>query len=266
MSNIEASALVNGASGNSDIQSVSRVCRIMQLFSHAPSITTADVVEHLGLNRSTASRYLSSLAGEGFVQRTVQGRFVPGPNLHGVAVALIDSNPVSEAVPYMQRLSAMLNETVVLSLWGGDGPVIAWVEEDDSRLVHVSVRQGSILPPNSAQAQVFLAYLPDRPDVQQLMDGLPDLIRGDLATQIQHVHRHGYAINSHVVQGVRAVAAPTFGRNGLIEATVALVGTVNSIPLNADSTQIQALVETADRISRHRGCSDPEARRKTSHE
>lgn len=240
-----------------DIQSVSRVCRILAMFSDRELLSSAEVVEHVGLQRSTASRYLTSLLREDFLERLADGRYGAGPALQALGVALVDSSPVSDAGPYMQRLAAEVNETVVLSLWGGDGPVISRVEEDSSRLVHVSVRQGSALPYDSAQAQVFLAYLSERQEIRRLMERLPELTQRDLATQIEHVHRHGYAINSRVVQGVRAVAAPTFGRDGRIESTIAVVGTVNSIPQNVDAPMIQALLDTARRISWRRGYREP---------
>lgn len=252
-----AARSIRDGSTSGDIQAVSRVCRILELFADRGTVSTVDIVEEVGLQRSTASRYLSSLMREGFLERLADGSYAAGPALQALGIAMVDSSPVSDAGPYMQRLAAELSETVVLSMWGGDGPVISRVEEDSSRLVHVSVRRGSALPYDSAQAQVFLAYLSDRQDIRRLIERLPELTQRDLATQIEHVRRHGYAINSRVVQGVRAVAAPTFGRDGRIEATLAVVGTVNSISQSADSPVIQALLETAKRISSHRGHQEP---------
>lgn len=256
---------VRGDEGTSgDIQAVTRVCSIMALLADHESLTAAEVVELVGLQRSTASRYLSSLAKEGFLERRSDASYGVGAALQGLGVALIDASPVADAGPYMQRLAAELGETVVLSLWGGDGPVISRVEEDTSRLVHVSVRQGSALPYDSAQAQVFLAHMSDRQEIRELIERLPELTQRDLKTQMEHVHRNGFAINSRVVQGVRAVAAPTFGRDGRIESTVAVVGTVNSIAQTADSPVIQALLETAMRISWHRGHRDSGDARRSS--
>lgn len=245
-----------GSSSTGDIQSVSRVCQILELFSLKPRYNPVEVAQRLGLNRSTTSRYLSSLVREGFLDRAEDGTYMPGPALRGLGVAMVDSSPVAVAGPYMQWLADDVHETVVLSLWGGDGPVISRVEEDSSQLVHVSVRLGSALPYDSAQAQVFLAFMGDRIEVGRLLSRLPDKTRRDLLTQIEHVRRNGYAINSRVVQGVRAVAAPIFGGDGRIEATLAVVGTVNTIPQDRDAPTVQALLETAGRISAERGYSD----------
>lgn len=236
-----------------DIQSVARVCRILELFTDHPELTSAEVARSAGLERSTASRYLSSLRREGFLVRETDGTYIPGPVLSELGVAIVGGSPVADAGPYMQRLVQEIKQTVVLSLWGGDGPVISLVEEDDSRLVHISVRVGSSLPFDAAQSQVFLAHLPDREEVDRVLRRLPEAARRDLETQMDVVRRQGYAINSRVVEGVRAVAAPVFGRDGEIEATLAVVGTTNAIPQNRDSTVVQGLLHACEQLSWHRG-------------
>lgn len=236
-----------------DIQAVSRVCNILSLFSEDSHLQPSDVAASVGLQRSTASRYLSSLVRERFLDRRPDGSYVVGPALLELGIAAVGGSPVANAGPYMRRLAQEVQETVVLSVWGGDGPVISNVEEDDSRLVHVSVRVGSSLPFDAAQSQVFLAYMPDREEVERLLRRLPEAARRDLETQMEHVRRHGFAINSRVVDGVRAVAAPVFGRAGTIEATLAIVGTTSTIPQRRDSNVVQALLRTAKHLSWHQG-------------
>lgn len=236
-----------------DIQSVARVCRILALFTDHSALTSAEVARSVELERSTASRYLSSLMREGFLVRESDGSYIPGPALAELGVAIVGGSPVADAGPYMQRLVQEISQTVVLSMWGGDGPVISLVEEDDSRLVHISVRVGSSLPYDAAQSQVFLAHLPDREKVERVLERLPEAARRDLETQMDVVRSQGYAINSRVVEGVRAIAAPVFGRDGEIEATLAVVGTTNAIPQNRNSAIVQALLHTAEQLSWHRG-------------
>lgn len=239
--------------GSGDIQAVARVCRILQLLSSQPSMTPADVVSEVGLQRTTAHRYLTSLVREGFLTRDTQNAYVAGPALLQVGVATVGSSPTDDAAPYMQRLAQDVHQTVVLSLWGGDRPIVSRVAEDESRLVHISVRVGSSLPLDAAQAQVFLAYLPDRAAVDQVLNRLPLPARRDLEGQIARTLHNGFAVNSRVVDGVRVVAAPVFGRDGTVEATVAIVGTTSGIPDTAESAPVQALLETAARISKRRG-------------
>lgn len=213
----------------------------------------AAVVDRLALQRSTVHRYLSSLLREGYLKKDLDGAYVAGPALLQLGIATVgSSSPVDIAGPYMRRLAEEVHQTVVLSLWGGDAPVVSRVEEDDSRLVHVSVRVGSVLPLDAAQAQVFLAFMPDRPVVDRLLGRLPLRARRDLETQMEHARRQGFAVNSVVVDGIRAVAAPVFGRDASLDATLAVVGTVNSIPVQRESSVVAALVYTAEQLSHQR--------------
>lgn len=239
--------------GTGDIQAVARVCRILELLGIQGAVTPGDVVAEAGLQRTTAHRYLTSLVREGFLTRAADGAYVAGPSLLQVGVATAGSGPTDDAAPYMQRLAQDVHQTVVLSLWAGDRPIVSRVVEDESRLVHISVRVGSSLPLDAAQAQVFLAFLPDRPAVERLLSRLPMPARRDLEVQIERTLQDGFAVNSRVVDGVRVVAAPVLGRDGTIEATVAIVGTTSGIADTADSATVQALVETARRISARRG-------------
>lgn len=236
-----------------DIQAVARVCKILELFSQSSGLMPSDIARDLDLQRSTVSRYLSSLVRERFLSRAPDGSYVIGTSLLELGIAAVGGGPVANAGPYMRRLVQEVQQTVVLSIWGGDGAVISNVEEDDSRLVHVSVRVGSSLPFDAAQSQVFLAYLPDREIVDRLLRKLPEPAQRDLRTQMRHVSRVGFAVNSRVVEGVRAVAAPVFDRSGSIEATLAIVGTTAAVPQREDSNVVQALLRTARHLSWHQG-------------
>ncbi|MFW6075862.1 MAG: IclR family transcriptional regulator [Chloroflexota bacterium] len=236
-----------------DIQAVARVCRILEMFCESSGLMPSDIARTLDLQRPTVSRYLSSLVRERFLGRAQDGSYVIGPTLLELGIAAVGKSPVANAGPYMRRLVQEVQETVVLSVWGGDGPVISNVEEDDSRLVHVSVRVGSSLPFDAAQSQVFLAYLPDREEVDRLLRRFPEAAQRDMRTQLRHVSQLGFAVNSRVVDGMRAVAAPVFGRDGTIEATLAIVGTTATVPQRKDSHAVQALLRTARQLSWHQG-------------
>lgn len=249
-----AGGLLAGQASSGDIQAVSRVCAVLDLLGARRKLHPADVVDRLALQRSTVHRYLSSLLREGYLKKEPHGGYVAGPALLQLAIATVGaSSPVDAAGPYMRRLAEQVHQTVVLSLWGGDAPVVSRVEEDDSRLVHVSVRVGSVLPVDAAQSQVFLAFLPDRDVVDRLLQRFPDRGRRDLRRQMDHAREEGFGVNSLVVDGIRAIAAPVFGRSGTIEATLALVGTVNAIAVRRDSSVVSALLDTAARLSRHLG-------------
>ncbi|MGW3472366.1 IclR family transcriptional regulator [Saccharopolyspora sp. NPDC000995] len=238
------------AQRDGDIQAVTRCAEILRMVARDQAIRPTDVASGLGLQRSTAHRYLASMAGAGLVERRDDGTFVAGPLAVQLgSVAMRRSKVLDVAAPYMADLAAQAHETVVLSLWGGKGAVVTRVQEDAEKLVHVSVREGSELPPFAAQSQLFLAYLPDRDLVARLIADLPSHVRREVEERIEQVHRTGFGEHSMVVQGVRAVAAPVFDSRGVICATLAIVGASDAISAGPKSRLGQALADTAERIS-----------------
>jgi DNA-binding IclR family transcriptional regulator len=72
-------------------QAVVRALRLLRLFENAPELTSAEVLERSGLNRTTAFRLLTALASEGMVALDPEGeRYRLGP-----AVALRSVTPIS---------------------------------------------------------------------------------------------------------------------------------------------------------------------------
>jgi DNA-binding IclR family transcriptional regulator len=62
---------------------------------------------------------------------------------------------------------------------------------------------------------------------------------------MERVREYGVAVNSRVIEGIRAIAAPVFNEHGEIAATLALVGTVAAIPAAPDSGLARALKDVA---------------------
>jgi DNA-binding IclR family transcriptional regulator len=242
-----------GTSG--DIQVISRSAQLLRLFSATRrSLRVADVSTELGLQRTTVHRYLTSLANAGFLDRDSDGSFRLGPLLVQLGTVALRGLRVLEAAgPHAQQLADEANETAVLAVWGGQGAVVARVHDPNDRIVNISVRVGAALPLEAAQSQVFLAFLRDPHLVQRLVAQLPAAQREHLRSEIEQVRHRGYVVNSQVVQGIRAIAAPVFDAHGEIAATIAILGTVNGIPEAGRSGLLLALLGTAERISRTLG-------------
>src|ERR671933_1018340 len=112
----------------------------------------------------------------------------------------------------MERLVADVNETVVLSIWDGESPVVVRVDDNTDRLVRIIVRTGARLPrTTSAQGKIFLAFGGEG----------TELDRADRASILEH----RVAVNSQVVDGIRAIATLVF-KGDEIAAAMAVVGTI----------------------------------------
>ncbi|HEY7296011.1 MAG TPA: helix-turn-helix domain-containing protein, partial [Dehalococcoidia bacterium] len=159
------------------IQVVERVAQILDVFSaRQTELRTAAVAATLGLRRSTAHRYLTSLAQVGLLQRDGDdATYTLGPRLLQFGAAALGRLPVVEhAGPLMLQLATEAHQTALLSVWAGQGPVIVRVQADPEALMHTTAPLGRVLPLDSAQALAFLAWLPERSVVAALLATLPD--------------------------------------------------------------------------------------------
>lgn len=226
-------------------QSVERAVRLLGCFSEdEPSLTLAEMTERLGTGKATTHRYATVLRDQGLLRYDeAEGVYTLGARVVELAAVALAGLPVIKiAGPHMERLLTDVNETVVLSVWDGERPVVVRVDDRTDRIVRLVVRQGTRLPLASSQGKVFLAFQPDT-----------DLAGSGVSREeLDAVREHGVAVNSQVVQGVRAVAAPVF-QDREIAATLAIVGTTSSIPAEPMSPQAHSVREAAERLSAELG-------------
>jgi DNA-binding IclR family transcriptional regulator len=225
-------------------QSVERAVRLLSLFTNdEPELTLAQLTSRLGTSKATTHRYTLALRQVGLL-RYEKGAAVYslGPRIVELAAtALAGLRIIKVAGPTMERLVAELNETVVLSIWDGESPVVVRVEDNTDRLVRIIVRTGARLPrATSAQGKIFLAFGTDG---------------GDLSPEERAtILAHRVAINSQVVDGIRAIATPIFQGEELT-AAMAVVGTTASVPEEPDSGIAKRLRAAAEGLSAELGFS-----------
>jgi DNA-binding IclR family transcriptional regulator len=225
-------------------QSVERAVRLLGLFSSdEPELTLAQVTSRLGTSRATTHRYTLALRQVGLLRYDPgAGVYSLGPRIVELAsTALAGLRIIKVAGPTMERLVDDVNETVVLSIWDGESPVVVRVEDNTDRLVRIIVRTGARLPrETSAQGKIFLAF-------------------GTDGSELSHRDReaillHRVAVNSQVVDGIRAIATPIFQGEELT-AAMAVVGTIASVPDEPDSAVARQLRTAAEALSAELGFS-----------
>jgi len=223
-------------------QSVERAVRLLGFFSaEEPELTLPQLTERLGTARATTHRYAMALRRVGLLRYDAAGGIYSlGPRIVELAAtALSGLRIIRIAGPHMERLAADLNETVVLSIWDGESPIVVRVADNTDRLVHIVVRTGSRLErTESAQGKVFLAFTDQGAEVE------PRELERILATRI--------AVNTQVHDGIRAVATPVFQDRAVI-ATMAVVGTIANLPESDESKLALRLRESAELLTAELG-------------
>jgi DNA-binding IclR family transcriptional regulator len=144
-----------------------------------------------------------------------------------------------------------VNETVVLSIWDGDSPVVVRVDDNTDRVVHIVVRTGSRLArTTSAQGKVFLAFSGEGDELG--------------AKEHDRIRQTRIAVNTQNEDGIRAIATPIFQDRDCV-ATMAVVGTIANLPAKESAPLCLRLRETADILSAELGFfSDHEQERSAS--
>lgn len=223
-------------------QSVERAVQMLGFFTaEEPELTLAQLTKRLGTSRATTHRYAMALRRVGLL------RYEAGSGMHSLgprivelaATALSGLRIIRIAGPHMERLAAELNETVVLSIWDGDAPIVVRVDDNTDRVVHIVVRTGSRLArTTSAQGKVFLAFAADG-------HGLDE-------KEAERVRRTHIAVNTQNEDGIRAVATPIFQDRDCV-ATMAVVGTIANLPAKENAPLCLRLREMADILSAELG-------------
>jgi DNA-binding IclR family transcriptional regulator len=221
-------------------QSVERAVKLLSLFSpEEPELTLTQLTERLEASKATTHRYTLALRRVGLL-RLDGGTYSLGPRVVELAAtALAGLRIVRVAGATMQRLVAELNETVVLSIWDGEQPVVMRVDDNTDRLVRIVVRTGARLPRvESAQGKIFLAFGPDFGELD--------------TTERAEIETTRIAVNSQVVEGIRAIATPIF-QGDEVTAAMAIVGTIVSLPDDPRSSLALRLRDAADALSAELG-------------
>jgi IclR family pca regulon transcriptional regulator len=238
---------------SSTIQSVERAAQLLGFFTVGrPRLTLTEITARLGVSKATAHRYAMVLRRVNLLRYDrASGEYTLGPQVLTLAAAARAGLPIiTLAGPVMEQLVREVNETVVLSVWDGEAPVVVRVDDSTERLVRISVRAGSRLSVrDSAQGRIFSAFLPsgDIPELEEELARTPRLGK-DLAT----IRDAGIAINTPEIHGVRTVAVPVFS-DGKVVAVMALIGTTATVPDDMSSPAARALQRAANQLTEQFG-------------
>ena len=224
-----------GAKAAEESKSVEVAGRILDHLARAQtSVALRDLAAAGRMSPGKVHRYLASFLASGLARQDPDTRqYALGPLAVRLGLAALNSyQPLRDAITLQHELRDRFDETLVLSVWGTQGPTIMQVEESSQPII-MTMRVGAMLPIlATASGLVFAAFLPrisraaHRKSIEA-EDGL-NLFARDPATIDRlfiQVRKQGYAFNEgHLMPGVSAIAFPLFDRAKTLVAVLAVMG------------------------------------------
>jgi DNA-binding IclR family transcriptional regulator len=206
-------------------------------------------------------RYLASFLASGLARQDPETRrYALGPLAMRLGLAALHFyEPLRDAIALQRDLRNRLDETLILSVWGTQGPTVVHVEESSQPII-MTMRVGAVLPMlATATGLVFAAFLPHHftdPLIEAALsadDGLNVFARDSaaIARLIMRVRKQGYAYNEgHLMPGVSAAAFPLIDRASTLVAVLAVMGRDERLNPRESAKTIAILKKAASGFSR----------------
>jgi IclR family transcriptional regulator, pca regulon regulatory protein len=218
-------------------QSLERGLAILSSFHpDRPLIGGSELSRELDLSRSTAHRYVATLAKLGYLQQDPDSkRYRLGPKVLDLGFSAINSMDLREiSAPHLRLLSDETGCTVNLAIL--DGTDIVYIERcrtarPGQRDIDLNLHVGARLPAYcTALGKAILAFLPvDRlEEVIERTDFAPrgpnTLTNPDaFRAELRRIRASGIAVNNEeLAYGLRSIAAPIHSQSGEVLAALNL--------------------------------------------
>lgn len=242
------------------VGSVDRAVQTLEALASEPNgLGVNEVARQIGVNPSTASRLLGTLADSGLIVREPSGRFHLGLRLVALADRALARLDVRElARPHLHQLVALTGETATLSLPAGPEAVTVDFVPGTSSVVSMA-RVGR---PNTLHAtaigKTMLAFgnSKERPRTDQLARLTARTITDKAALEAAIVEARNRGWSESVGEredDLAALAAPTFGPDGHLIAILGLQGPLARMSSKRRREMLAPLLATTAALSRELG-------------
>ena len=220
------------------MQSIDRAVAILDVLSeHEKGLPISDITARLGLPLGTVHRFLAALTDNALVvQDPTTKCYRLGWRVLSLASRMVSSSHLIEVSRlHMERMAASLDKMVFLCQeHHGDVVCVACATNPGALHMKFYVQLGSVMPFHaSASAKMLLCYQPWATTERLVAHKAPlcrytertlttpDAVRADYAL----CRQRGYALcDEEMENGVQAAAAPVFGFDRTLVASVGIIG------------------------------------------
>ena len=261
----------DGTTGTS--QSLERGLAILSSFhGNRPLIGVSELSRGLDLSRSTAHRYVATLAKLGYLQQDPDSkRYRLGPKVLDLGFSALNSMDLLEiSAPYLRQLSDETQRTVNLAIL--DGTDVVYIERcrttsPGQQEIDLNLHVGARLPAYcTAMGKAILAFLPEE-RAEKIIERIDFEPRGPntvtdakaFRKELAKIRASGISVNNEeLAYGLRSIAAPIHTYSGEVLAALNLavhrtMGTMDELIARFGP----AVTQTANDISRSMGYRAP---------
>jgi IclR family acetate operon transcriptional repressor len=241
------------------VAAVERALAVLDALGDSGSeLGTNEIARRTGINASSVSRLLATLAGAGMVEHVeATGRYRLGLRLLQLGNAVLARLDLREiARPHLQALVDETGETATLSAPGEqDAFTVDFIQSAATVQSVARVGRPSI-PHATATGKVLLAFgetpLPPGPLTAYTERTITD--RSALEEELDKVRRAGYATAAGEREPhLNAIAAPVFGARGELAALLGVQGPASRFGRDAMRAALGSLLPHAAAVSRELG-------------
>lgn len=245
------------------LSSVKNALRILKSFTmDEPEKKISDLSASLGLNKSTVSRTMSTLASEGFVFKDPESKKyrlgLSILSLSGIVNSHMDV--YRESQPVLMKLVENIGETAHISVL--DNLEVIYLNKVECNhpvrfLTHIGKRNPAYC---TSSGKVLLAFSDDEIIESVINKGLQKFNKNTVAdpeqlrTYLKKVRKDGFAYSvEEFLEGVNSVAAPIYDYRGKVIAALTVVGPKQRIQTHKIPTLSKKVIQAAKEISERMG-------------
>jgi DNA-binding IclR family transcriptional regulator len=240
------------------VAAVERALSVLDALADGSELGTNEIARRTGINASTVSRLLATLAGSGVVEHVpASGRYRLGLRLLHLGNAVLQRIDLREiARPHLQALAAATGETTTLSAPGErDAITVDFVLSPASVQSVARVGRPSIAHA-TATGKILLAFGTARLQPGPLKAYTPRTItdRRKLTAELERVRQQGWgeAVGEREPH-LHAIAAPVLDGRGELAAIIGVQGPSSRFDRDAMRSALAVLLERAEIVSSELG-------------
>ncbi|WMJ78638.1 MULTISPECIES: IclR family transcriptional regulator [unclassified Sedimentibacter] len=214
-----------------NVRAVERALSILKCFnSNRKEISLLEISEIMSLNKSTVYRLLVNLKNAGFVDTTIDGKYIIGNEI--VRLANIRQNDdflIKGSYSIMESLAQLSGETIILVKYD-NCRVICLDKIESTNALKITSEIGVNLPMmKGATGKSIAAFLTDAELEKcvnfQQREFKEQYYLPKLKNDFKQIRKNGYALTtSEIDDGVTAFAVPILGHDGHVLGSISIAG------------------------------------------